>query len=230
MPGCLSLCGGRLKRALPLRKTPYERPPTSTYHAPALTPCDNHKGEETISIPAATSCTYGRDEIIAVNASPPPPYNASPPKSVHDGNKSRVDTILTQSAGQDKRYSLGPVLLKAIRGGNVELAKEILRSDADPNAEDSYGFALTQAIRGGNVELAMELLRRRANPDVEDSYGFALTQAIRGGNVELAVELLRRGANPNVEDSYGSAITQARGSGSKRLEEAFLGCFSDFCG
>ncbi|KAH1438859.1 hypothetical protein KXV65_007151, partial [Aspergillus fumigatus] len=96
MPGCLSLCGGRLKRALPLRKTPYERPPTSTYHAPALTPCDNHKGEETISIPAATSCTYGRDEIIAVNASPPPPYNASPPKSVHDGNKSRVDTILTQ--------------------------------------------------------------------------------------------------------------------------------------
>ncbi|KAH1418279.1 hypothetical protein KXX32_009222 [Aspergillus fumigatus] len=199
MPGCLSLCGGRLMRALPLRKTPGERPPTSTYHAPALTPCDNHKGEETISIPAATSrCTYGHDEIIAVNDSPPPPYNASPPKSVHDGNKSRVDTILTQSAGQDKRYSLGPVLLKAIRGGNVELAKEILRSDADPNAEDSYGFALTQAIRGGNVE--------------------------------LAVELLRRGANPNVEDSYGSAITQARGSGSKRLEEAFLGCFSDICG
>ncbi|KAH2186861.1 hypothetical protein KXW61_008133 [Aspergillus fumigatus] len=196
MPGCLSLCGGRLKRALPLRKTPYERPPTSTYHAPALTPCDNHKGEETISIPAATSCTYGRDEIIAVNASPPPPYNASPPKSVHDGNKSRVDTIRR----------------------------------ANPDVEDSYGFALTQAIRGGNVELAMELLRRGANPNAEDSYGFALTQAIRGGNVELAVELLRRGANPNVEDSYGSAITQARGSGSKRLEEAFLGCFSDFCG
>ncbi|KAH2403294.1 hypothetical protein KXW64_002311, partial [Aspergillus fumigatus] len=210
MPGCLSLCGGRLMRALPLRKTPGERPPTSTYHAPALTPCDNHKGEETISIPAATSrCTYGHDEIIAVNDSPPPPYNASPPKSVHDGNKSRVDTILTQSAGQDKRYSLGPVLLKAIRGGNVELAKEILRSDADPNAEDSYGFALTQAIRGGTVELATELLRRGAHLDVEDSYGFALTQAIRGGNVELAMELLRRGANPDVEDSYGFAITQA---------------------
>ncbi|KAH2228412.1 hypothetical protein KXW71_009084 [Aspergillus fumigatus] len=190
MPGCLSLCGGRLKRALPLRKTPCERPPTSTYHAPALTPCDNHKGEETISIPAATSCTYGRDEIIAVNASPPPPYNASPPKSTRD---------------------------TALRRAN-------------PDVEDSYGFALTQAIRGGNVELAMELLRRGANPNAEDSYGFALTQAIRGGNVELAVELLRRGANPNVEDSYGSAITQARGSGSKRLEEAFLGCFSDFCG
>ncbi|KAH2062265.1 hypothetical protein KXW21_009392 [Aspergillus fumigatus] len=200
MPGCLSLCGGRLKRALPLRKTPYERPPTSTYHAPALTPCDNHKGEETISIPAATSCTYGRDEIIAVNASPPPPYNASPPKSCW-------------SRQEIQPWACTPK-----------------RRRANPDVEDSYGFALTQAIRGGNVELAMELLRRGANPNAEDSYGFALTQAIRGGNVELAVELLRRGANPNVEDSYGSAITQARGSGSKRLEEAFLGCFSDFCG
>ncbi|KAF4241516.1 hypothetical protein CNMCM8980_000875 [Aspergillus fumigatiaffinis] len=228
MPGCLSLCGGRLKRAILPRKTLGERPPTSTHHAPALSPCDNRNGEQTISTPAATlRCTYDIGGIIAVNDFPPPPYEASPPKTVSDGNQSRVDTILTQSASQDKRYSLGPVLLKAIGGGNVELAKELLRRGANPNVEDSYGSALTQAIRGGDDELAMELLRRGANPDVKDSYGFALTQAIRGGDVQLAMELLRRGANPNVEDSYGSAITQARGSGSKRLEETFLGYVSD---
>lgn len=105
----------------------------------------------------------------------------------------------TASFKVDKRRSMMPPLMWAVRGGNLQAIQLLIERGANVNAKDEFGTtALWLAVDGKSGQIADLLLHANADPNAVTTFGSSsLVCAVRRGDIPMATKLLDAGANPN---------------------------------
>lgn len=115
----------------------------------------------------------------------------------------------------DKRLTMIPPLMWAVRGGNPEAVELLIAHGANVNATDKFGMtALWLAVDENKPTIVEVLLRAKADPDAPTTFGSSpLICALRRGDVEMAKVLLDAGADPNAPVLKGTPLFRAVDAG-----------------
>lgn len=121
----------------------------------------------------------------------------------------------TGSFKLDKRLTMIPPIMWAVRGGNPEAVDLLIAHGADVNAADKFGMtALWLAVDENKPLLVETLLRANADPNAPTTFGSSpLICALRRGDVAMAKVLLDAGADPNAPVLKGTPLFRAVDAG-----------------
>ena len=115
----------------------------------------------------------------------------------------------------DKRLTIFPPLMWAVRGGNPEAVELLIARGSNVNAPDKFGkTALWLAVDENKPTIVEVLLRAKADPNAPTTFGSSpLICTLRRGDIEMAKVLLDAGADPNAPVLKSTPLFEAVDAG-----------------